>query len=241
MSDDLYFIPILAQAFRSADRLRAFRNAFDTILAMGRETRYHDGLKNFRAFVEVGESHLLGRSLEVARTKMDAQGVRLPSGDVDALEDPDLLVRALVEVALDDPEWFRRLRAIYARLDEPVPQDTAVELVVKQGSRVMARVEVKRYPSRFAVAGVRPGPVTLVLSTGRVLWEDELSEADLLWSRAFPGQALEMAADTGLSERRIARHITLLDGEVVIRVFPGRELGRLEVSVIGPRKETEGA
>jgi len=85
---------------------------------------------------------------------------------------------------------------------------------------------------RFArLDNINPGFHSLSLDTGRVLWEGELTESHLLWAVAFPGEPLQMAADTGEAGNRPTLEDDLLDGEMVLRVFPGLEGGSLEVEM----------
>jgi len=87
-------------------------------------------------------------------------------------------------------------------------------------------------PRGFArLDNINPGFHSLSLDTGRVLWEGELTESHLLWVVAFPGEPLQMAADTGETGNRPTLKEDLLDGEVVLRVFPGLEGGSMEVEM----------
>jgi hypothetical protein len=57
MSDDLYFVPILAQALGQGDVAAALRDAFAQIQAKGRLPRYHRGYRQFIGFMrEVGRT-----------------------------------------------------------------------------------------------------------------------------------------------------------------------------------------
>jgi len=78
---------------------------------------------------------------------------------------------------------------------------------------------------------INPGFHSLSLDTGHVLWEGELTESHLLWAVAFPGEPLPMAADTGEAGNQPTLEEDLLDGEVVLRVFPGLEGGSMEIEM----------
>ena len=64
-----------------------------------------------------------------------------------------------------------------------------------------------------SVRGLRPGSYILRLETGQVLWQGELSMADLLWRHAFPEDTLPLAAETDEAIVRSSREFDLLDGE----------------------------
>ena len=103
-------------------------------------------------------------------------------------------------------------------------------IVTKNGDTIGS---IPAEPSVFAqtIRNVTPGFYEVRLNTGRVLWQADLIEEDLLWSAAFPEQALDLAADTGESFPRITKEFTILDGEITIRVFPEIESGRIEIEV----------
>ena len=75
-----------------------------------------------------------------------------------------------------------------------------------------------------------PGDYRLSTTTGWVLWESALTARELVWSHAYPDEALPLAAasdDAGTPEPALERE--LLDGQLRVRVYPGPESGRLEV------------
>jgi hypothetical protein len=83
-----------------------------------------------------------------------------------------------------------------------------------------------------------PGQYDLGFDTGRVLWAEQLSDKDLIWSHAYPGRPLLLAARTGDSEREPTRHVSLCDGAIVLSVYPGTEDGILRVELAaGPDRQ----
>lgn len=52
MSNELYFIPIIAQAFQQTDRELALRKAFDRIIEVGRAESFQVGYRQFLRFME---------------------------------------------------------------------------------------------------------------------------------------------------------------------------------------------
>ncbi|NQU75472.1 MAG: hypothetical protein HQ546_04040, partial [Planctomycetes bacterium] len=53
MSDEMYFMPIIARALRQADPEPAMRDALERIESMGREPLYSDGYQQFLRFMAV--------------------------------------------------------------------------------------------------------------------------------------------------------------------------------------------
>ena len=100
----------------------------------------------------------------------------------------------------------------------------------KEGKQI-GSIPFENRPASKTIKNLKPGLYTITLDTGRILWQDRLTEKDLLWIYAFPEQDLAMAADTGEGKPRTTLEIELLDGEVTIRVFPEIETGRLELEI----------
>ena len=78
------------------------------------------------------------------------------------------------------------------------------------------------------VEGVVPGVYVIRLENGRRLWHGEIARSDLIWREAFPLEPLPLAAETSKPDAKVSREITLLGGEVVVRVMPGKSSGRLD-------------
>ena len=57
MSDDLYFIPIIAKALQQKDTEQALLQAFEQIKSLGRKPQYQQGLAQFEQFMASANSH----------------------------------------------------------------------------------------------------------------------------------------------------------------------------------------
>jgi hypothetical protein len=106
-----------------------------------------------------------------------------------------------------------------------------IELRLERDKIEIAAWRLTHRATVHTVSDVRPGAYRLRLDTGRVLWTAELSSKELLWSHAFRGQALPLAARTDAVNRRPTLEATALEGVAVIRVYPGIEAGAITVSV----------
>ena len=106
---------------------------------------------------------------------------------------------------------------------------TVMELIVERDNRPLARCDLRRAGARQMVEGIKPGLYRVSLDTGCVLWEGVLAEADVIWTLAFPSQPWPLAADTGDNLVGFGREILLLQGSVVLRLFPGIEEATMEI------------
>jgi hypothetical protein len=109
-----------------------------------------------------------------------------------------------------------------------------LEIVVERDDKPVARCSFETVSGKRVVSGIKPGSHRVSLDTGRVLWEDLLTAKQLIWTEAFPGKPLKMAADTGEDKADSTKRVTLLNGSIVLRIFPGIECGTLEIELIQP-------
>ena len=107
------------------------------------------------------------------------------------------------------------------------------EVIVGQGSLSLTE-------GRAAFDRIFPGHYHLEIETGQLLWEAELREEDLMWTKAFPDQELALAATTEEVHAEPTRSFSLLDGEIILNVYPGIESGRVKISWYRYRSKSDG-
>jgi hypothetical protein len=137
----------------------------------------------------------------------------------------------LLEIIRLKPKWHEEFEKLSAQTLETEGLSGQMKIIVTRNGDAIGSIPAQ--PSLFAqtIRNVTPGYYEVRLNTGRVLWQADLREEDLIWSAAFPEQALDLAADTGESLRRVTKEFTILDGEITIKVFPEIESGCIEVEV----------
>ena len=111
------------------------------------------------------------------------------------------------------------------------------EIIIERNGKLFGTISLKNMSGAKSIRRVKPGNYVIRLNTEHIIWQDELDEQELIWTAAFPGQALNLAADTGEMDTRTTREIKLLDGDLIIRVFPEIESGRLEFDLKNPYLE----
>ena len=161
MSDDLYFVPLIADALRSDDPESALERTLQQIR--------DDGLR------------------------------------------------------LVDPRPWQQFCAFM----QEVRASLSIEFVVRQGSRLVGQITARAGAGLGVLSGIEAGAYEIRLSTGRVVWRAELTDEDLLWHVAYPGEDLKMAADSDEVVDTPSRREFLLDGEVELLLFPGISSGRI--------------
>jgi hypothetical protein len=231
MNNNLYFLRILTEALKVPNPEPEIKKAFDKIENLGQQPEYRQGYHQFLQFMDkVSES---GKRDPVDSGDLNQELIRdlvfqMATGllDRDSNEGKQLL--ALIR---SRPEWQKEFDEVSAQTSESEGLSGQMKIIVTKNGDTIGSIPAE--PSVFAqtIRNVTPGFYEVRLNTGRVLWQADLIEEDLLWSAAFPEQALDLAADTGESFPRITKEFTILDGEITIRVFPEIESGRIEIEV----------
>lgn len=228
MSDDLFFIPILAAAVKDADPTTALEQALDRIHKMGAAPDHSNGHRQWRRFMESATASVDERErLAVADAAIWMAIARLCGEDAETggvLAGSRRGQRPARGSA--DLSMMRQLRAVGRRRESAV-------LMIQRESRIVA-TRCLEPVDRTSIDGVCPGIYTLTLDTGRVLWSGHITDADLIWDRAFPDRPLPVAADSIPSSATPTRTISLTVAPVALAVYPGMETGSLRLEPPDP-------
>jgi hypothetical protein len=185
MTNDLYFLRLIAEALEKPDSKTAIEGALKKIRIMGKLPEYKLGFEQFNRFMaEVNDSFKKH------------------------FEEPVDMMASLVK-------------------------DLALEIIIERNGENVISIPVKGGPFSEKIKNIKPGKYDVRLSTGRMLWQGELTEQDLVWTAAFPGTDMALAADTGDDAEHMTREIRLLEGELIIRVMPELESGCIELEKRG--------
>ena len=234
MSKNLFFLPSIASALKKPDPKKAIQDAFEEIEKLGRQPEYRRGFRQFQMFM-----------MEIRR-KIDARTSLSEDIVLNALiRDLQLQVIARVleenrdeeQACLDlinsRPNWKKEFERLCSEVAKAEPSHRAMKILLDKDREHFETIRFNRQPYAKTLRNIRPGMYEFKLETGRVLGEEYLTRDELLWVYAYPKEDLKLAADTGDTLERPTRGVELLDGEVIIRVFPGIESGRLEIEIRG--------
>ena len=227
MVHDVFFIPILLDALQGRDPLQAIQEAFRTIEAMGKKAKFRKGWAQFCDFMGKVKRELAA----LASCDDDAD-----TGFLDLLEavlssprhveqlDRGLVHRPDLRIRLD---LLRRVVTAFAPLDSPV------DVVLHREELELVRARLVSPGESTVIPGLVPGAYRVTFSTGRLLWEGRLEEADLLIRKSSRPEPLRLAAEGVGDKSHSSRVIACHAGGIVLRTFPGLESGSLEVILEG--------
>ena len=220
MSENLYFIPIIARALQEPDIGKALWKIFRKIKRMGAEEQYAEGFKNFKLFME----EVYNRYQITATDHVCELIAQLATG---MFEDPVQEKEPLLDIIRSHPEWKTEYEAFcQMEADENRMREFPIIEVSNEKGRVV-RKTFKKVPSRESFKEILPGRYKIKLvNTGWIIWEGKLTADQLIKTTLYA------AADTKGTRRNRSNRIDLLDnGEVILRTYTGNESGRIEIEL----------
>ena len=119
----------------------------------------------------------------------------------------------------------------FCQFMKEVASHVTATVIIERNDEILGAIAVNALTCPVLLHNILPGNYVARLSTGRVIWEEKLSEVDVLWAKAFPAEELALAADTDLAHRRSTRKEELLDGTMALYVYPGVESGDIGIEI----------
>jgi len=230
MSKNLFFVSIIADALRQPEPTAALRAAMETIIILGQRPEYQKGFTQFQRFMAEAEESakkISQKSMAVVSNEIRFLSLQVAS---ELMEDSKE-AQSVLDLIRSTPQWQEEFEKIYREVSKSKTTYRAPEIVIEKNGECISLTPWERQPVTKEIRNLTPAHYVARMDTGRVIWEEELTEKELIWSQAFPGQALELAADTGEPAAKMTREITLLKGELIIRIFPETKSGRLELRI----------
>ena len=229
----LYFIPLLLRALKSDHPKQAMKEAFDEIWALGSKPGYENGYRQFQAFVKTAFEPSEPDAPLVLHRIREAIYQLMYALATDKFEGSEEQKELLISEFIKDPEWGPEYIKTKEEFKDLTDLESQLSFEILKDDQSFGSYPIGDAP--LNIKGLSPGVYTIRFSNGRVLWEGRITRKDVLWTYAFPDKELPMAAQTEPLEKRPTRTISLLDGEFVVRIFPG-----LESAMISIEKRLEG-
>lgn len=226
-SNRLYFIPIIAHALGRDDSKQAMEDAFDEIKALGNQPEYAEGYQQFLEFVN---ETLKPPVLESERkTQLVSNALQRLIYDLvtDTFRGDHEQKNALINSFKANPEWNAEYERIKKEAQDYLAPVESIEIEVFKDKNKIGTLSISDKSS--SISSIFPDRYSIRLSNGRVLWEGDLTQKDVIWTYAFPEKDLAMAAETETLDPHPTKTISLLGGEIVLFVYAGLESGKLTI------------
>lgn len=227
MSDTVYFIPILSRALQDPELRTPLNNAFKEIKEKGTQKRYTEGYKNFELFM-----HAVQKRHEIIATDYTRQLIAELA--TRTFEGTPKEIKQLMSIIRSHPLWRTEYRTIRQReRDTDLMRDSFPTLTVLGNKGLAKWVAFKKAPDSVSIDNIVPGNYKIKLvNTGWIIWEGELTAEELIWSAAYKGKDLSMAAETETAQIGHTNEMDLLNnGELILRTFAGIENGTIEIEL----------
>jgi hypothetical protein len=221
MSDNLYFISIIAKALQEPDIKKALKKAFREIKKKRREKRYAQGYLNFKLFMDTVCSCHETVTNDYIRELIAEHA----TGTFEGTEQEK---KVLTNIICLRPQWMVEYLTICRQeAEEDLTQESFPEIAVLSEEYPARYVSFPKGPARQRLDDILPGNYKLELvNTGWIIWEGQLTGSDLIWT------ALPMAADTKGVKEKHKREIDLLNnGELILRTYAGKLKGSIEIEL----------
>jgi hypothetical protein len=204
----------------------ALMGAFKKIRDLGMTKEYKEGFAQFRLFMgKIIEAYVENSPDREQLIREDIHSLIIDL-ITDSFEGSKEEKKALIESFTRNDKWqteYARIKSELADFIEPHPP-IAIE-VLKNGEAI-ASFAVSEVPIKLL--NIDPGQYTIRLSTGRVLWEDQLLKKHLIWLDAYGDEDLPMAAKTEDDDTvRPTVSDPLMGGELTMAVIPGLKSGEI--------------
>lgn len=229
----MFFLPLIADAIGKPGRKNGVQEVFEEIERQGKKPEYRRGLRQFQMFMMEVYKNIEARSIASTNTEVsslicDLQ-LQVIAGVFKENRDQE---QACLDLINSRPVWERQFEIVCSEWKRAEPTQRATRIIIDKDGEAFRTVLFERRPLIKTVAQVTPGQYGFRLETGRVFGEDRFTRDDLLWAYAHPACDLRLAADTsGVTSERPTREFELLGGEVIVRVFPEIDYGRMELSI----------
>jgi hypothetical protein len=230
-NQNLYFIRLLQEAFRNPDRKRAIKAAIDEIESKSKLAEYREGYRNFQAFLRAIDKYASSEP-EIAGS-LGAEIIESKMIDIltNIFQGNEKDKQALMKLIKTDSGLLSDYEALKTEISEFLPTETLIMIEILKDDRYYASFAYEPSTKLISVKGITPGSYTIRLSTGVLLWEGQLQEKELIWTKAFPKEKVKAAAETKAIGQKASHSEPLLNGELTLEIFPGLESGAILLSI----------
>lgn len=226
----LYFIPILARAFDDPDDPAAFTRAVEEIVHLGRKKEYKSSYQRFERFVGAGIEALSADPTRLAKLRNEVIEKTLIALATDTFLGKAEVRAKLLEAIYKHSELKAKFEMLRQEFKPYLEEEIPIEFEVEKDGKIIGAVRFDESDKNKTLQNITVGFYRVRLASGMLLWEGELTQDQLIWTEAFPGKKLDLAADTGQGQTGITRTVSLLGGEITMHIGAGLESGWIMLS-----------
>ena len=198
---NLYFIPLLAEAFDQEDRTAALRAAIQEIIQLGDRPEYRKGFEQFLSFLAVGREQSLDK------------------------DDLDSIKSDILQIIISNSETDRLIEELLHKMGA----EPGLALELYRDKELLETRPAPTKGNEAVFKNITPGDYTIKFSNGRVIWQGTITTKDVVWKSAFPDKDYKMVAAIEKEEPDCTKSVRILDGEMSLAIHAGLETGRISI------------
>jgi len=233
MSNELYFISIIAKALEQKDTEGSLKQAFEEIQSLGAKPEYGQGFQQFQQFMDTVNKQVKKKGSD-NRFKTEIARQLIVELATDTFEGSDEDKKKALGIIKSNPQWREEYDKLVDEIEELSQVPESIEILISRDNKWFESVTFMEVPGTKGIDRITAGVYNVAFATGQAIWEGKLTEEYLLWGKAYPGRPVRLAADTTGEKSEPTKEISVLDGKIIIRVFPSIESGRIEITMNTP-------
>jgi hypothetical protein len=220
---------MIAEALNKKDAEESLRKTFEQIKLLGQKTQYKQGFRQFEQFMEA----VSDRAKKEKNVNWENHIVRelMIELATDTFMGSDTEKQQVQNIIQAQPQWQSEYDNLVAEIEQLHERPEGIGISLFRENELLESFTFTKFPDSKTIDNISPASYNMAFATGRIIWQGRLNEQDLIWTEAFPGQALRLSADTGEPEGKSTQEYRILGGEVILRVYAGLESGRIEITM----------
>jgi hypothetical protein len=224
MNKELYFLPIIARAFGSKNLKKSLEDAFAEIKRLGLNKKFIQGRSQFEIFMEEA-----GRFYELLKH----DGIRRFIAELatEDFQEDHGENHKLFKIMASNRQFHAEYKLMSLEADKDAEKSLIPVLRLFRDGNLIGKAVFSEESTIKSFTDIVPGNYQLRLNTGMEIWQVILTPVDLIWEYAFPGEKLELAAETEMTRKKPTKEIFSPYGEVKTRVYAGIESGTMEIEL----------
>ncbi len=229
MSNELYFIPIIATALGQKDTQQSLTQAFEQIKSLGANPDYENGYGQFQRFMDSVNQHTKKKpGIQLKSALAKELIVELATGTFEGRSEDK---EKALNIIKSNPQWQKEYDKLISEIEElsRIPED--IEILLSLNNKSFKSIKFADIPGSKTIDKIAAGLYKISFATGQTIWEGQLTDQDLVWAMAYPGRPFDMAADTKGQGPQPTKQIDLFEGKIIIQIYPSIEGGSMKITM----------
>ena len=230
MSNELYFISIIAKALQQKDTEQSLRQAFEEIESLGTRPGYEQGYRQFQQFMDTVNKEAKNKTAD-SPLRDEITKELIVELATDTFEGSDEDKNKALRIIKSNPQWKDEYDKLVGEIEELSRFPEAVEIIISRDNKPFKSLTFDDIPGSKTIDGIMAGLYDISFASGQSIWKGQLTRQSTVWAEAYPGRPFDLAADTEGKRPEPAKQMELFDGDIIIRIYPSIESGSMKITI----------